>query len=120
MTGVELLNKRVVLDGIELGRVVDVCAARPAAAPVDQRLDPLVLAFEDRLDRAVGRVPHPAADAQRAGTVPRLDPEEDALHGSVHDDMGALHYADSALARFAPRLRRGASHFSPGGEKFTS
>jgi hypothetical protein len=38
----------------------------------------------------------------------------------VHDDVGTLHAADPTRVRFAPWLRRGASHFSPEGEKFTS
>src|SRR5262249_12718508 len=66
-------------------------ATRPAAAPVDHRLDPLVVALEPRLDRAVGRISDPACEAERARSVPRLDPEEDALHGSAHDDFGPLH-----------------------------
>ncbi|HKB19562.1 MAG TPA: PRC-barrel domain-containing protein [Gaiellaceae bacterium] len=34
MTGVELLNKRVVMDGIELGRVVDVILNESGERPV--------------------------------------------------------------------------------------
>src|SRR5262245_4352291 len=52
--------------------VLDARAARPAAAPVDHRLDPLVLALEDRFDRAVGRISDPARETERARAVPRL------------------------------------------------
>ena len=59
--------------------VRDSCARRAAAAPLDHRLDSLVVALEHGFDGSVGVVPHPSVDPERPRPVPRLDAEEHAL-----------------------------------------
>src|SRR4051812_11535845 len=76
--------------------VIDLRARRPIAHPLEQLLDRGFLAFDVRLDRAVGRVADPAGDAEAARLIlgPHavehaldlardLDPACDATHQTV-------------------------------------
>ena len=65
--------------------------ARPFARELDQPLDSVPFALEDRLNGPVGQVPRPAADAGRLCSATRRLAEEDALNVTLHDDSTALH-----------------------------
>ena len=52
----------------------------------DESLDCLGLAFEDRLDGAVGAIAHRARDCVAFGEASRRVAEEDALDMAVDDD----------------------------------
>src|SRR5215203_1022944 len=62
---------------------VDAGSRRAPTAPFDHVPDAVRVALEDGLDRAVGAVPHPAAQAERAGSVARRGAEEDTLDPPV-------------------------------------
>lgn len=66
-------------------------AARAVAAPGDERVDLLVRAFEDSLDRAVGAVSHPAGDAAHLRLTDEREAKADTLDAAAHDDPAADH-----------------------------
>jgi hypothetical protein len=55
-------------------------------AEVDQLFDGPRIAFEDRLDRSLRRVAHPARDARGLSPAPDAVPEEDSLDAASDDD----------------------------------
>jgi hypothetical protein len=63
--------------------------AGPAAHERHHRLDILLRALEDGLDRAVGAIARPAGDAAPLGLPARRVPEEDALHAAPGDHVPA-------------------------------
>src|SRR5207247_4011923 len=67
---------------------LDAGAARPAAAPLDHRLDALARALEDRRDGAIWLVARPAGDAERGRARTHLRTEEHALHEPGDADGG--------------------------------
>src|SRR5262245_2491366 len=67
----------------------DASSGRPVLAPAHHRLDALLLSFEDRLERAVGNVPHPARHPQGARPRRRLRSEEHPLDAAAHDHASA-------------------------------
>src|SRR6516162_4409958 len=62
-------------------------AARPPAARCDHCTDRLRVAGQDRLDRAVAAVAHPALDAVHRRGILDEHAEADALHPSAHAHM---------------------------------
>src|SRR5215208_1410928 len=70
------LAGRLFPDGLDL---LDTCACRSSATPLEQRLDLLVRALEDGLDAPVVCVPDPAGHAERLGARSRLRSEEHTL-----------------------------------------
>src|SRR5262245_10891983 len=74
---------------------VDLSAARTVAAELDKTLDRIGLAFEDRLDRAVRTVRHPAFDTTLLRHPPHGVAKEHPLHVPVDDDAAADHAAYS-------------------------
>ena len=71
----------------------------------------------DRLDAAVGQVPHPAGDAGGERAAPGRLAEEDALDVTLDDDAPALHGSrlerdDDGLRRAARRARGSARTFN--------
>jgi integrase/recombinase XerD len=95
-------------DGLgRLGRDVDALdlgAARTAAAEVDERLDILALALEDRLDRSVRPVPHPAGDPARPRRPLDGEAVTDSLDEAVCDHASALHpYIRAGVVRVGPK-----------------
>ena len=86
---------------------LDVGPARTAPTELHERLDVLGVALEDRLDRAVGTVPHPAGHAARARGPLDREAESDTLHEAVDEYMSALHSPIRAgVARRGPKSAR--------------
>src|SRR5207248_1888023 len=69
--------------------VVDARAGGAAAAPGYQCVDCVRRTLEDRFDRAVGVVPHPAGHAARPCTRARRVPKADTLHVPRDGDVRA-------------------------------
>ena len=69
---------------------VDDCEPRALAHLVDQGFDRCGRASNQRLDRAIGSIAHPARDVQSerraAGELAIADPLHDALHHDVADE----------------------------------
>ena len=68
---------------------LDLRVARPGAGELHERLDGVRRALEDRLDRAVGAVAHPAGDAAALRLAAGAVAEEDALHAPGGADPAA-------------------------------
>lgn len=68
---------------------LDAGSSRSFTAKGHHRLDRLLFAFEDRLDRAVGAIPDPTGDAVGVRLAPRRLAEEDALDAPVDDRPSA-------------------------------
>jgi hypothetical protein len=68
---------------------LDLRAARPPPAELDEPLDRVGLAFEDGLHGAVPVVAHPAGHAMLEGEAASSVPEEHALHMTVDEDPAA-------------------------------
>jgi hypothetical protein len=77
---------------------VDDRAARPFAAEVDEALDRVGVALENRLDGPVPVVSYPAGHAALAGETPRRVPEEHALNPPVDDHAPPDHRPYSRAA----------------------
>ena len=76
---------------------LDPCGARAVPEPVDEHLDVLRQALELGLDRPVGAVSHPPADAELLGASAGALAEPHALDAAVDDDATAddrLHRAE--------------------------
>jgi len=71
--------------------VVDPCAPRALPTEVDERLDVLELALEDRFHRPVWTILHPAGDPARLRGPLHREAEADTLNEAVYDDSPALH-----------------------------
>jgi len=70
---------------------VDAGAPRTLTAELDQPLDCVALALEDRLDGAVGSVADVAGDLARERTAPDGLAEEDSLDVTLDDNPAPLH-----------------------------
>src|SRR5207248_5191848 len=71
------------------GHVRDARAGWTVMRPRDQRVDVGPLALDLRLDRPVGPVPHPAADAEPRGLLLHRAAVPYALDAAADDDVGA-------------------------------
>src|SRR2546422_5941523 len=67
--------------------VLHVRAARPAAGPGDDRVHRRALALDLGLDRAVGAVPDPAANAEPPRLALHRAAEPHALHAAADDQV---------------------------------
>ena len=72
------------------------------------------VALEDRLDGAVGVVPHPARDAERARPGPGLDAEDDALDAARDSGRGPASPARSPPRRASGTKRHGTERTTAG------
>src|SRR5436190_23804913 len=87
--------------GLLVGRLdmLDVRAARALVHEAHHAVDAVVVALEDRLDRAVRAVGHPARHAGIGRLAANRVTEEHALDAAVRDGAYALHAATAVSAR---------------------
>src|SRR5207249_2419353 len=82
-----MLSRRVFPHHVD---ILHARSGRAAPAPIEHRVDPLVVALEHRFDGSIGSVPDPPGEPERAGAVACLRSEEDALNGAADDDVRSL------------------------------
>jgi hypothetical protein len=83
---------------------LDLRAARPLPAELDEPLDRVALALEDGLHGAVPVVARPAGRAVLEGEAAHAVPEEDSLDVAVDDDTAAHTSYSRAVDRFVETL----------------